>query len=1099
MFWRFGFHNGSAIDSLLDKEDVSLEAILDEDDLLQECKAQNTRLIDYFQRVNVLQRLFGYVTGQIEGEERGRFKYPYVATEVLCSEIWSIVETCVNEQNQLLEPFWETVLDRSAEDMKTRMVMASHFVKINSVFLSKKPAEMLAFIKSQPSVVENLLRYIETPSFVDLLIRIIQLDEHPEGAGTLDWLSSQNFIGRLIDLLAPHHTADMQTIVAELIKNIIAMATPSPVSGITEGLQNVPASNRFARELAQRDSVLKLMTYILYDFGPGHNVVLEDDGPDPTEDMEHPCTTRLPTLESATSSVTQSISIIIELIRKNNSDYFEPYLFHTLRNRLIQVQQHLESQAGDGREELEHAMQEMVDRMGVVHFGSLLEIMCERMGELQQLLKAPRSLNGLVSTTIGQITPLTLERYRICELFAELLHCSNMSLLNRPPEYSHLYDEQGLLRGGLIALEGLAQVISLNQMGDREPMEPIQDEVEPALELPVHGASRSSPLFSSDDDMSGDEEQGSWDEDAMEEISMFDEPQTLSPGQEPSPLPPSSPPPENPFSSPPPEKTPLATTPTRSLSRSQDLSSAQPKLHGSRRSSRKLSGIRDANLLIGERLKRCFIDTNVLTTFFDLFFEFPWNNFLHSAVYDLVHQILTGNVTSGLNRELVITLFRDARIMHRIVEGQKQNDTESAKPKGVRLGYMGHLTLIAEDVLVTLERYPPDLREILAKYAPVPEWDEYVSGRYNETKQRDSSLLGGGKPAVASTAQRAFSKWQVDEDDSGAFDVSTSAAAVASSHPAGVSGPGFGLFGSGNNGSGSAVTENGTKSEFKRTLGHPPRATLADFGSLPGPAGYGGIPEEEEEAEEDDGSARRFASYLAQEIHSSEASFGSSSSDEEDEEGGWLSHSATFGLGGPSLTPKHLGPSGVERRPLSSADSRFDDTFDPVQMNNTYAGSLRPATGVGGHGQASTRHDPFNADDDDDDTFGPFSDAHAAPVDVTFGTRFGGGGSGGDGEDPFTFCSSSFSDDGDGSLDAFGDFGEFRSAGAETAGGGGYDNGHEGGESGDGHSAGARVEVVGNGGGAPPVNGEEFAPTAATTGSWLFAGSEDGSSPFGKL
>ena len=59
---------------MLDKEDVSLEAILDEDDLLQECKAQNTRLIDYFQRVNVLQRLFGYVTGQIEGEERGRFK-----------------------------------------------------------------------------------------------------------------------------------------------------------------------------------------------------------------------------------------------------------------------------------------------------------------------------------------------------------------------------------------------------------------------------------------------------------------------------------------------------------------------------------------------------------------------------------------------------------------------------------------------------------------------------------------------------------------------------------------------------------------------------------------------------------------------------------------------------------------------------------------------------------------------------------------------------------------------------------------------------------------------------------------------------------------
>jgi serine/threonine-protein phosphatase 6 regulatory subunit 3 len=158
---RFGFHNASAIDSLLDKEDVALEAILDEDDLLQECKSQNTRLIDYFQRVDVLQRLFAYVTGQIEGEEKGRFKcvqflilshtilsdaltgrYPYVATEVLCSEIWSIVETCMNEQTQLLTPFWETVLDRSAEDMKTETIMASHFAKINAAFLSKKPAEV---------------------------------------------------------------------------------------------------------------------------------------------------------------------------------------------------------------------------------------------------------------------------------------------------------------------------------------------------------------------------------------------------------------------------------------------------------------------------------------------------------------------------------------------------------------------------------------------------------------------------------------------------------------------------------------------------------------------------------------------------------------------------------------------------------------------------------------------------------------------------------------------------------------------------------------------------------------------------------------------
>lgn len=45
---------------------------------------------------------------------------------------------------------------------------------------------MFEFIRSQPSVVERLLLHIETPSFVDLLVRIIQLDENPTGAGVLE-------------------------------------------------------------------------------------------------------------------------------------------------------------------------------------------------------------------------------------------------------------------------------------------------------------------------------------------------------------------------------------------------------------------------------------------------------------------------------------------------------------------------------------------------------------------------------------------------------------------------------------------------------------------------------------------------------------------------------------------------------------------------------------------------------------------------------------------------------------------------------------------------------------------------------------------------
>lgn len=72
---RFGFQGTSTLDALLDKTDVPLEAILDDDDLLQECKAQNTRLIDLFRREDVVQRLLSYVSGNIEGEGMGKFKY----------------------------------------------------------------------------------------------------------------------------------------------------------------------------------------------------------------------------------------------------------------------------------------------------------------------------------------------------------------------------------------------------------------------------------------------------------------------------------------------------------------------------------------------------------------------------------------------------------------------------------------------------------------------------------------------------------------------------------------------------------------------------------------------------------------------------------------------------------------------------------------------------------------------------------------------------------------------------------------------------------------------------------------------------------------
>ena len=75
-------------------------------------------------------------------------------------------------------------------------------------------------------------------------------------------------MSRLLDLLAPEHSRDKHTTVAELIKGIISMAAPSPASGLGDGPGAGIASNRFARELASPASVAKLVGYILTDYKP---------------------------------------------------------------------------------------------------------------------------------------------------------------------------------------------------------------------------------------------------------------------------------------------------------------------------------------------------------------------------------------------------------------------------------------------------------------------------------------------------------------------------------------------------------------------------------------------------------------------------------------------------------------------------------------------------------------------------------------------------------------------------------------------------------------------------------------------------------------
>jgi SIT4-associating protein SAP185/190 len=230
MFWRFGgYAQVSSLDAILDKPDLTVEELLDESDLIQELKQQNSKLIEYLRDENVLERLLRYVIaakrmaspdeaadeggakidtsspregffGKVAGkarsmsitktefpdseeskEEKQRMKYAYVACEILSSEVWSISEAVLENQDNLRQ-FWNYLKQPAPLDP----VQAGYFTKVNESLLDRKMEEMLGFFKSIDNVVPDMLQHVDCPMVMDLLLKIISLEKSEGGQGIVD-------------------------------------------------------------------------------------------------------------------------------------------------------------------------------------------------------------------------------------------------------------------------------------------------------------------------------------------------------------------------------------------------------------------------------------------------------------------------------------------------------------------------------------------------------------------------------------------------------------------------------------------------------------------------------------------------------------------------------------------------------------------------------------------------------------------------------------------------------------------------------------------------------------------------------------------------
>ncbi|KAJ3023801.1 hypothetical protein HKX48_000935 [Thoreauomyces humboldtii] len=634
MFWRFGFHSASAVDGLLEKEGVTLEEILEEDEMLQECKAHNTKLVEFLGKPEVLKELLGYIMSE-DLDENKKFKYPYLACEILSCEIFSICEAIV-ANTELLTSFW-TLMDRPAP---LNPLTASYFSKVNGVLLTKKMPDMVAFIRDQPNIVQRLLTHIGSSAIADLLLKLISVEEIPEGAGVVEWLSKEGLITTLVSRLDPVLSAETHNTAAQTLLDVIAVSyqaigpqesvLPAGMTGNAEDLPLAPTlsgGNVLVDELKSEAMMNKLSTYMLDQTTP----------------------------QSATT-LTNGINIIIELIRRYCSEIEQAeYQQHQYQVQPIQNRQGPPLPSEDKLKAL------------AIDLNDLLRVIGCRLLQFAELLHAPRYSDDRPKS--GTHVPLGSERLKTCELFAEILHLQ------------YLYT--------------------------------------------------SSPLF-----------------ERLVSVNI---------------------------------------TPPVASSNEQTATVAE--------SSGPKTTVADELVTITDK----FIDAKILPVCLDLFFSFPWNNFLHSVVYDMIAKVfntysytsttiitkpatvakpaedgvertpeealqdtedaarhaveLQMNAVKIIVRKLVLSIFKQGELTKRITKAQRDNDYHVAQPKGVRLGYMGHLTYISDEVCKLVDKCNEDLAQEVGDLISAEDWQDYVTGILRETKERDRQPLGGVRPNAGGQQQ----------------------------------------------------------------------------------------------------------------------------------------------------------------------------------------------------------------------------------------------------------------------------------------------------------------------------------------------------------
>ncbi|XP_060111392.1 serine/threonine-protein phosphatase 6 regulatory subunit 1 isoform X2 [Heteronotia binoei] len=256
MFWKFDLHTTSHIDTLLERGNVTLFELLDEEDVLQECKVVNRKLVDFLVQPEHMEALVTCVTEEPPGDvdERVRYKYPSVSCEILTSDVTQINDA-LGEDESLLRRLYSFLQTGGV----LNPLLASFFSKVMGILINRKTDQIVAFLRKKDDFVNLLLRHIGTSAIMDLLLRLLTCVEQPQlRQDVFNWLNEEKIVQRLIGMIHPSKDDNQHSNASQSLCDIIRLSREQMIQ-----IQDSPEPDQLLATLEKQETIEQLLSNML--------------------------------------------------------------------------------------------------------------------------------------------------------------------------------------------------------------------------------------------------------------------------------------------------------------------------------------------------------------------------------------------------------------------------------------------------------------------------------------------------------------------------------------------------------------------------------------------------------------------------------------------------------------------------------------------------------------------------------------------------------------------------------------------------------------------------------------------------------------------